>query len=434
MYSIAVQIAIIAAIALSIFLGSKFKINIGIIAIAFAYIIACFFMNKSTVELISYWPVRSTFLQIGVGFFYGFAIVNGTMDKLSRKLIYPFRNKPKLIPFAIFFICAILTAIGADSLSVVLFMGTLGMSIAQDIDMDPILICIGVVMGVPAGNSAPWVSTGVLLRGYLEASFPLNTAANYAARGSVAVLVTFTVVFTIMYFLYKGYKCNSMQYMDKPESFNKNQKKTLVLVLASIGILIIPQFLVKFISNNVLNFFAGKIDIYGIVYIFGLICACLKLGDEKEVISKKIPWNIILTVAGVSILIELGTEAGMVDTFLALLNESIPSGIVFAAVTLIAALMSMFSNSLMVVGILAPFMTKLSILIGLSNPSSLIISTILGAYCSDVAPFSTGGSLILTLAENEAQRTTLFKRFFYNVFVIIAIVTLMSAIGWFSLF
>lgn len=102
MYSVPIQITVILSIAVSIILGSKLNKNPGLISIAFAYIIACFMMKKSSAEFASYWPIEVTMLQIGVGYFYGFALVNGTMDKLAEKLIYPFRKKAALIPFALF--------------------------------------------------------------------------------------------------------------------------------------------------------------------------------------------------------------------------------------------------------------------------------------------------------------------------------------------
>lgn len=432
MYSIPIQITVIAAIILSIYLGSKRNKNTGLIAISLAYIIACFLMGKSSTEFTAYFPIRIMALQIGVGFFYGFAIVNGTMDLLARKMIYPFRKNAKLIPFALFFVSAALTAMGADSLGVVLFMGALGMALCSSTGMDPTLVCVAVVMGVPSGNSVPWATTGAMLRGYLDENFAPEIAANYAGRAALAIFCTFTVVFIVMYFLFKGYRCNTFE-MEKPAPFNKKQKITFSLVVLSIVLLVVPQAINQFFPNPVCAYLCANIHVYGLFYLFGTIATMLELADEKTVFSR-IPWGVILTLAGVMILIDLGTEAGMVDTFISLLSGNIPSWIVFAAITILGGLMSMFSNSLMVAGLLMPFITKLGTMIGLSDPSALLFAGILGAYGSDIAPFSTGGALIMSQCSDEELKPILFKRFFANVFVIMAIITALSILGWFKIF
>lgn len=432
MNSIPIQITVIAAIILSIYLGSKRNKNTGMIAIALAYLIACFLMGKSSTEFTAYFPIRIMSLQIGVGFFYGFAIVNGTMDVLARKMIYPFRKKAKLVPFALFFCSASLTAIGADTLGTVLFMGALGMSLIGPTGMDPTLVCVAVIMGVPAGNTVPWASTGAMLRGYLDENFAPALAADYAARAAVAIFCTFTVVFTIMYFLFRGYRCNTFE-MEKPPPFTGKQKKTFVLVALSILLLVVPQVIDQFFPNSICDFLCGSVHVYGLFYLFGMLATLMNLADEKEVFAR-IPWGVIMTLSGVMILIDLGTEAGMVDSFISLLSGNIPTWIVFGAVTLLGGLMSMFSNSLMVAGLLMPFITKLGATLGLADPAALLFAGVLGAYSSDIAPFSTGGALIMTQCSDEELKPVLFKRFFANVFIIMAIVIVLSMLGWFSLF
>lgn len=432
MYSILIQIIVITAIALSIYLGSKRNKNTGMIAIAFAYLIACFLMGKSSAEFTSYFPIRIMALQIGVGFFYGFAIVNGTMDVLARKLIYPFRKNAKLVPFALFFVSAALTAMGADSLGVVLFMGALGMALVGPTGMDPTLVCVAVVMGVPAGNSVPWASTGAMLRGYLDENFPPELAANYAGRVALAIFCTFTLVFTVMYFIFRGYRCSTFE-MEKPKSFTSKQRINFYLVALSILLLVVPQAVNRLFPNPFCAFLSTNIHVYGLFYLFGMLATLMNLADEKEVFAR-IPWGVIMTLSGVMILIDLGTEAGMVDSFISLLSGNIPTWIVFGAVTLLGGLMSMFSNSLMVAGLLMPFITRLGATLGLADPAALLFAGVLGAYSSDIAPFSTGGALIMTQCSDEDLKSVLFKRFFANVFIIMAIVIVLSMLGWFNLF
>ena len=322
---------------------------------------------------------------------------------------------------------------GADSLGVVIFMDSLGMSLSSSMEMDPVLVCIAVVMGVPAGNSVPWASTGVMLRGYLDLNFASNVAQNYSARIAVAIFATFCVVFTLMYFLFKGNKCSCFD-MQKLQAFNTTQKKSLTLILTNIALLVIPQIFNRFFENSFTSYLAQNLHVYGLVYLFGFISSLLDLADEKDVIAK-IPFGTILNLAGIMILIDLGTEAGLLESFAKILgNRVLPAWLIYAAVVLFSALMSMFSNSIMVAGIFMPFVKELGLKLGMSDPASLLFASVLGAYSSDIAPFSTGGALILAQCHESEKRNILFKKFFSNMFLIIAIVIVMAVAGWFKLF
>ncbi len=74
------------ALAVSIGLGYKTKINIGFFAIAFAYLIGCFGMGLKPSEVIELWPVKIFFIILSVTLFYNFALANGALEKLASHL------------------------------------------------------------------------------------------------------------------------------------------------------------------------------------------------------------------------------------------------------------------------------------------------------------------------------------------------------------
>ena len=79
---------IIAAIALAVFLGYKTKINTGFFCIVFAYFIGCFWLDLKPKALIAFWPTNTMFVIISVSLFYNVAAANGTLEKISRSLLY----------------------------------------------------------------------------------------------------------------------------------------------------------------------------------------------------------------------------------------------------------------------------------------------------------------------------------------------------------
>ena len=95
------SICIIAAIALAVFLGYKTKINTGFFCIVFAYVIGCFVMGLKPKALIGYWPTNTMFVILAVSLFYNVAAANGTLEKISRSLLYACRKFPGLLPYAL---------------------------------------------------------------------------------------------------------------------------------------------------------------------------------------------------------------------------------------------------------------------------------------------------------------------------------------------
>lgn len=426
------QAVIIASLIIAIFLGSKYNKNIGILSIALAYLISTVFMRKSLVEFLEYWPLSLTFAQIGISYFFGFANKNETMMILAQYFLYPFRKAPKLIPIGLFLVSALLCAMGASTIAVVVLMATIAVSISEKSNLDPLLASLAVVMGCPAGNSVPWGDAGLLLRGYIDTFYSGSVAEQYSIRLSIVIFCTLFILFLFMYFIYKGYKCTFTDFK-KPDKFNRKQKITLVILVAVLSVVMIPQIINKFVPNDICLFLTKYFDIRALAFIGGSVCALLNLADEKEVIAS-MPWNTIVMIAGISMLIEMGAESGMMDTLSSILSINIPMWGLLCILTLIGALLSVFGNSILVVGIMIPVAETLMRVYSISSPFPFLAAATLGAYASDAAPFSTGGALILSSFKNEDDRRSLFVRFTRNVFLIIGLVSVMSMLGWTRLF
>ena len=130
------NIIVVVAIAVSIALGYKTKINTGFFAIVFAYFIGCFAMGMKTKEIISAWPIGIMFVILAVSLFYNFALVNGTLEKMARYLLYSCRKFPGMLPFALFFVALVLAAVGAGFFTVLAFMAPVTLMICEEAKMD----------------------------------------------------------------------------------------------------------------------------------------------------------------------------------------------------------------------------------------------------------------------------------------------------------
>ena len=114
--------AILCAIAISIILGYITRINVGIFAMIFAYLIGAFLMDISPKQIISFFPVSIFFVIFSVCLFYNFASVNGTLENIASHLMFYFQSRPYLLPFAVFLVAALIAALGAGFYTVLAFM------------------------------------------------------------------------------------------------------------------------------------------------------------------------------------------------------------------------------------------------------------------------------------------------------------------------
>ncbi|WNC13715.1 SLC13 family permease [Brevibacillus brevis] len=148
-------------------------------------------------------------------------------------------------------------------------------------------------------------------------------------------------------------------------------------------------------ENKAIHFINSRTDITLLAVVFAIAAYLLKLAEDKpkEVLAR-VPWNTLWLVSGVGMLIDVAVKAGTIDLLASLINN-MPSILVPIAVTIIAGIMSIFSSTL---GVVAPLMFPM--IAGIVGPtgysaSLIAVAIIVGAQSTALAPFSTGGSLIL---------------------------------------
>lgn len=160
---------IIAAIVISIALGYKTKINIGLFAIVFSYLIGCFGMQLSAYEVIKLWPLKIFFVILAVTLFYNFSLANGALEKLCEHLIYKCRHFPAFLPLAIFFAATIVAALGAGYYTVLATMAPMILLLSQRTNLNIIIATLSVNYGALAGANFITSQSGVIFRELMRA-------------------------------------------------------------------------------------------------------------------------------------------------------------------------------------------------------------------------------------------------------------------------
>ncbi|MGI6739380.1 MAG: SLC13 family permease [Christensenellales bacterium] len=408
-------VVILIAISLAILLGYKTKINTGLFGIIFAYIIGCFFMGIKPSALISMWPVRIFFVIMSISLFYNFAIVNGTLEKLAMRLLYTCRKFPNLLPLFIYFAATIISALGADFFTVLATFAPITLLICRKTGMNKMLGSIAVTYGASAGSHFMTSSSGAVFRELIERTKYADESFAYATTIFIATLILPTVVIGVWTFI-SSRTAGAIQayHIDKPEKFNAIQKRTLTLILALVfTVLIFPMLNIIFPGSTAINYLNSKIDIGLMAIVFAVIAMFMKLGDQKKVIAK-VPWNTLIMICGVGMLIQVAIEAGTIDMLAGWVGSSIPKEIVPLMLTLIAGIMAFFSSTLGVVTpALFPTVAAIVAATGL-NPMLLFTVIVVGAQAAVISPFSSGGSLILGSCESEEERAELFPKLMFR--------------------
>ncbi len=416
----ALSLIIIVSIAVAVFLGYKTGINTGLFCIIFAYAIGCFVMGLAPKAIIGYWPVSTMFVILAVSLFYNVAASNGTLEKLSRTLLYVCRGFPGLLPYALFFVAVALSVMGAAYFTVLAFLAPITMIICEESKMDKLTGAVAINCGALAGGNFPTAALGVIFRGLMESAYadnpdltPIDSFSSTLMMCGLAIIVSLILITILRFAIKANRSIGKDATFEKPEAYDKKQKQTLVLIFTMMAVVLIFPLLQMLLPDvAAITTIASKIDVGLVAIFFAVIALFLKLAPQKEIIAN-IPWNTIIMIAGAGMLIAVAVEAGTIEMLSAWISNNVPVFLIPLAFSVVAAIMSFFSSTTGVVTpALFPLIPALAASTGL-NPVALFTCTVLGAQSSAISPFSSGGSLILGSVNKEEDRNALFNKLMF---------------------
>lgn len=414
------------ALAISIGLGYKTKINIGFFTIAFAYLLGCFGMGLKPSEVIELWPVKIFFIILSVTLFYNFALANGALEKLASHLLYKCRKFPQFLPLAIFFAATIIAGLGAGFYTVLAFMAPITLLLCKKTNMNMVIGGMAANYGALAGANFMTSQSGIIFRSLME-NTGISSQTAFSYSGGIFVLTLLIPIAVLGIYTLWNRKSNSIVIEDqKPEPFDKKQKQSIFLIILMMSIvLVFPILHLVFPDAKTISFLNSKIDIAFLAITFSLISLLMKLADEKKVIAL-VPWGTLIMICGVGMLIALGVKLGIITTLSEWLANNVPVWIIPILLCLISAIMSVFSSTLGVVApTLFPIVPALAVTSGL-NPLVLFICIVVGAQSTAISPFSSGGSLIMASAPADMDKTKFFNQLLFKAIPVGVIAALIA--------
>lgn len=416
------NLAVISLILLlaAIVIGFVRNVNVGILSIGFAMILTLLFPDTlSTKDVVSGFST-SLFVQM-VGVTYLFAIINGngTLELLAKKIV----NKvpARMIPFVMFLIGMVLSAVGPGSIPCLAIIPVIAIPISISAGVNPIMTAIIGDMGAMAGRMSPLTPEAAVVRGLMEEQ---NLNGNTVPI-MICTIVTTLICAALVYIYYRGWKVEKPMQTDEKEVLPKFTWQQM----ASIAGLLLLTFGVLVLSWNV--------GLTG--FLIGSVLCILGCGKEKKAIAG-VPWNVIIMVLGVGILMNVISLSGGVDLLVSALEKVMGEKSAAPVIALLAGIMSFFSSGLGVVfPTLVPICGGLASGIG-ADGVYLVAMVVIGGTIAGYTPISTTGALIMAGvaqqkdSEERFPQNKMFLELFAVSFINLAVLAVMAMTGVYKFF
>lgn len=393
----------VIALVLIILIGLKFKINLGVLGLAGAYICGSLIGDLPASSIISLWPTSIMTQVCCVMLFFSVAVSNETFKALAYKLIYAGRNVAPLIPVLLYLSILLVAGTGTGG-SVVYFMTLPIYLIAKQCKMKMGFLPLIVIAGLNGGGWMVFSLEGALNNGILTSSgFTSEMALSIASKSGIHFFLTSVIMFVVGYIIFQGWKCEAVV-TEKPAPFTKEQRWTLGLVCAFIVVYLLPTILGNFSDNAIVTAISSRINLYMLACVFALICLILKLGTIDQMI-KGVPWGALLTVCGMGTFIAVCNQLGMVEFLTKLFNNNINPELLPHFLAICAGIMSLFSATMgVVLPTFYPILNSLMTSTGIS-PYALASSIAISSAMSGISPFSNMGAVTYSVVEEEDKKT-----------------------------
>ena len=401
---------------LAIFLGFVRKMNTGLLCIAFALVLGR--MSGVSDAVIMKGFNSSLFIMLlGVTYLFSMAQINGSLDLLAQKVIALAGRRVYLIPIIIYVFSIVLAALGPGSVPTMAIMMVFSMSLAAEMKISPVLLSTLTVLGSCAGGLSPLAATGII-GANLCAEFGLTGIENDFLLNGV---FSFTVYAVIVYVWLGGYKLRAAEDVGEKviPSFNRKQLLTIAGIVAMV-------FMVMLLHINV-----GLVS-----FAVAAVLSFLRVSEEAKAI-RHIPWNTLLLITGVGVLMQLIIDLGGINILSAALVSIMSAKSAAAVMGLTSGIMSWFSSSSgVVMPTLLPTVPHIAQQLGDVNELELASSITTISHVAAISPLSTGGALALAAYAsaanaNQKQQQNLFMKMFGVSALGVSVLCVFSYFGMF---
>jgi di/tricarboxylate transporter len=441
------EIVTILALVVIFAIATFLPINMGALAFTAAFIVGTLSVGLTTDDILTGFPAELVLTLIGVTYLFAIAQNNGTVDLLVRGALRLVGGHVAAIPWIMFFVTALLTAIGALSPAAVAIIAPIALTFAARHGINPLLMGMMVIHGAQGGGFSPISVYGVTVNTIVDdeglPSSPLAVFLGSLLFNLAIALVLFLVLggrqllgrkvaatvpaeaehaeATVV----RGHGASPGPAVgggdgtagggdrttggaggadDAPGE--EQPKVTLDQVLTLLGLATVAVLALVF-----------DLDIGFVAITVATVLAMFAAARHKNAVSQ-ISWSTVLLIAGVLSYVFVLQEAGAIDY----LGEAV---IGLGAPLLIALLLcyiggvvSAFASSTAIIGVAialaVPFLQA-----GDIGAVGVVVALSVSSTIVDVSPFSTNGALVLANAQ-DVDKDRFYKQILAYAGIVVA--------------
>jgi Na+/H+ antiporter NhaD/arsenite permease-like protein len=384
-------VALLAAVTLSMFT----KVNVGIVSLALAWIVGVYLGGLPLNTVIGAFPIQLFLTLTGVTLLFGMAHVNGTLERLAARAVSLCHGNAGIIPLMFFLVALVLSTIGPGNIATAALLAPMAMAIGHRAGVPPFLMILMVGNGAQAGALSPFAPTGVIVNGVMAriglAGVEWQTYANN--------LFAHLVITFVAYFAFGGWRLfkrrGHTDGADVVETEPFDHRHWLTVAILALLVFVVVVFDMQ----------VGMAALTG-----ATILSLAGAAEEKETI-KRMPWNVVLMVCGVTVLIGVLEQTQGMDLFTDLLARVSTPGTVTGVIAFVTGIVSVYSStSGVVLPAFLPTVPGLVERLGGGDALAIASAMNVGGHLVDLSPLSTIGALCLAALPPTTDARQVFNQ------------------------
>jgi di/tricarboxylate transporter len=429
------EIVTILALVVIFAIATFLPINMGALAFVAAFVVGTLSVGLSTDDILGGFPSGLVLTLIGVTYLFAIAQNNGTVDLLVRGAVRLVGGHVAAIPWVMFFVTALLTAIGALSPAAVAIIAPIALTFAARHGISPLLMGMMVIHGAQGGGFSPLSVYGVTVNDIVdEEGLPGSPLTVFL--GSLGFNIAIALV---LFFVLGGRSLLGRKVAAEGVPHTEHAHGTVVRghgaapgpavggdledtaghdrssspqpvrfeqILTLVGLVVVAVLALAF-----------DLDIGFVSITVAVVLALFSAQQHKGAVTQ-ISWSTILLIAGVLTFVFVLQEAGTIDYVGdAVIGLGAPL-LIALLLAYIGGVVSAFASSTAIIGVAISLAVPF-LLAGEIGAVGVVVALSVASTIVDVSPFSTNGALVLANAQ-DVDRDRFYKQILAYAGIVVA--------------
>jgi len=331
----------------------------------------------------------------------------GVFRRLTEKGLYLCRNRRRLIPFFVFLLAALVSALGIGNIATTALVAPAALTIAASLGLSPFLMTLMVVGGANAAVMSPISPTGILAAKLVPGvdSWSLFGSC-FAFIGSVHLL-GFILLGGARWIHHQGQAIKKLDLGHRkahPESAPSSEPWTPQQrgALAVLGCFFVLNLVLGLSSLRDIGLLAAGCVVLGVVLRISPLALALR----------RVPWNFLAFICTITFVLNVVEKTFGFQMVKDLAAEAHSGTVLVFVVSFLAALLSVFSSSS---GVVMPLFLPMipSLLVGneVIGVAWMLTMIVVSSHLVDCSPFSSLGALAIgSIKDDKKASHVLFRQ------------------------